>query len=251
MNQIILLRVVFHTSWTQGRRWQAWEIRRRPCSSGQYIITGPLVKIRMIEFLLFLKFGSDLKDDRRKISKWTCFPSSRLRENYNLEGELQYRLSFWFWVFLSLSWDTPTYYKLTSLLQRDCCHSSRWQWHSTKPKKEGCILEVKQNDTISLDHLSWHLFLRPVDSRNRLSINWDPPKSPGRKGCRREPIRVTVLLSFNPLPHLILFWFDWKPLCANQVNIGDKHSKSMMASICRVPPTPVGATSIAGKYDDN
>ena len=41
----------------------------------------------MIEFILFLKFGSDLKDDRRKISKWTCFPSSRLRENYNLEGK--------------------------------------------------------------------------------------------------------------------------------------------------------------------
>ena len=57
---------------------------------------------------------TELKDDRRKRSKWTCFPLSRLRENYNLEGELQYRLSFWFWVILSLSWDTPSYYRLTS-----------------------------------------------------------------------------------------------------------------------------------------
>ena len=32
---------------------------------------------------------------------------------------------------------------------------------------------------------------RPIDSRERLSINWDPPSSPGRKGCRREPLRVS------------------------------------------------------------
>ena len=35
-----------------------------------------------------------------------------------------------------------------------------------------------------------------------------------------------------------------------KVNIGAKHSKSMMASICRVPPKQVGTVSIAGKYDE-
>ena len=35
-----------------------------------------------------------------------------------------------------------------------------------------------------------------------------------------------------------------------KVNIGVKHSKSMMASICRVPPKQVGTVSIAGKYDE-
>ena len=39
-------------------------------------------------------------------------------------------------------------------------------------------------------------------------------------------------------------------LLLTQVNIGDKHSKSMMASICRVPPKPVGTVSIAGKYEE-
>ena len=56
--------------------------------------------------------------------------------------------------------------------------------------------------------------LRPVDSRERLSINWDPPLSPGRKGCRREPLRVFYTLSleiciFPVLCVRSLFWPRW------------------------------------------